>query len=147
MTERDRNGLEILGRAECLQLLADNQVGRLAITSEALPVILPVNYRLVGEDILFRTDVGSKLDAATRGTVVAFEIDDHDPDEHRGWSVLVTGTARTLDADETGSLGQAAPIAHWAPGAGGRVVAVSTELVTGRRLGADRTTSAAHADL
>ena len=44
--ERDRNGLEILDRSECLRLLAGSSVGRVAVSVGALPVILPVNFRL-----------------------------------------------------------------------------------------------------
>jgi nitroimidazol reductase NimA-like FMN-containing flavoprotein (pyridoxamine 5'-phosphate oxidase superfamily) len=135
--EVDRNGLEVLRRDECLRLLAEGHLGRVGLTSGALPLILPVNYRLEGEEILFRSAVGSKLDQATRGTVVAFEVDEFDPLNHSGWSVLVTGRARVLPPDEAGQRRRASPIARWVPGPDGRVVAVSMELVSGRRIPAD----------
>ena len=105
MTEIDRNGLEVLNRADCLQLLRTASLGRIGITAGALPTILPINFRVDGERILFRTGVGTKLDAATRGTVVAFEADDIDPMYHSGWSVVVTGVAREVDdPDDRGVL-------------------------------------------
>ena len=77
--EVDRNGLEVLDRQECLRLLATATIGRIGITLGALPVILPVNFRLVDDRIVFRTGVGTKLDAATCNTIVAFEVDAVDP--------------------------------------------------------------------
>jgi len=131
--EIDRNGLEVLDRDECLRLLDRVAVGRVAYTSQALPCILPVNFRRDGDRILFRTGDGSKLAMATRNTVVGFEVDDLDPGTQSGWSVLVVGVARRLDDDEVKELDDLV-LDRWAPGADGNVVAVTTELVSGRRI-------------
>jgi len=135
IVEIDRNGLEILDRAECLRLLGSARLGRVAITYGALPTILPINFRLVDERILFRTDVGTKLDAATSNAVVAFEADDMDPLWHTGWSVVVTGLAREV-TDPTVRAGlEDADIPYWAPmAAGNRIVEISTEMISGRRI-------------
>lgn len=130
--EVDRNGLEVLDRDECLRLLATATLGRMGLSSGALPVVLPVNFRLDGERILVRTGRGSKLDAATRNAVVAFEADDFDPVYHSGWSVVVTGVAR--EVTDPAELDGLPPVARWAPRGDGRVVAVSTEFVSGRRI-------------
>ena len=133
--EVDRNGLAILDRAECLRLLGAATIGRVGLTSGALPTVLPVNFCLDGERILIRTTPGSKLDAAARNAVVAFEADDMDPIEHSGWSVMVTGVAREV---ALGSLDphQRTVLARWAPSANGetRVIAISTEVISGRRI-------------
>src|SRR4051812_6943273 len=94
--EIDRNGLEVLDREECMRLLSTVHLGRVAITSGALQVILPVNFRVLDDRIVFRTGCGTKLDAATRGAVVAFEVDTMESLDHRGWSVVVTGVARQI---------------------------------------------------
>jgi len=94
----DRNGLEILPRSECLRLLESRPVGRLAVTRHALPAILPVNYRLVGEDVVFATGTGSKSLSVDRQQVVAFEVDDFDAATRWGWSVLVVGVLRRIPA-------------------------------------------------
>ena len=94
--EVDRNGLEVLDREECLRLLATATLGRLGLTSGALPTVLPVNFRLDSERVLVRTGRGSKLDAATQNTVVAFEVDDFDPLFQSGWSVVIVGMAREV---------------------------------------------------
>lgn len=130
----DRNGLEILPRDECLRLLSSVSLGRIGCTSGALPTVLPVNFRLVGEEVVFRTAAGTKLDAATRNAVVAFEADSMDPMSHEGWSVVVTGVSREVtNASEMAAM-VANNIPRWAPRQEGRVVAVSTEIVTGRRI-------------
>jgi uncharacterized protein len=130
----DRNGLEVLSREECVRLLGETSLGRIGVHVSSLPVVLPVNYALDGDSIVFRTGEGSKLDAATRNAVVAFEVDDVDPVYHEGWSVMVTGMAREVtDADEIEQLSRL-PLAHWAPVPGRRFVRVPLELVSGRRL-------------
>ena len=96
LAQVDRNGLEVLSRGECLQLLGGATLGRIGITIQALPLILPVNFKLVGHAIVFRTGPGTKLDAATRGSVVAFEADEIEPFSHAGWSVVVTGVAQEV---------------------------------------------------
>lgn len=132
--EVDRNGLEVLDRQECLRLLGRATLGRMGVTSGALPAVLPVNFWLEGERILVRTGQGSKLDAAASNAVVAFEIDDFDPIYHSGWSVVVTGVAREVtDPEDLAALGHA-PLARWAPEGNGRVIAISTELISGRRI-------------
>lgn len=128
----DRNGFEVLDRHECLRLLGTATLGRIGLSSGALPTVLPVNFRLDADRILVRTGRGSKLDAATRNAVVAFEVDDFDPMYHSGWSVVVTGIAREVtNPDE---LAELPPIARWARHGNGRVMAISTEVVSGRRI-------------
>ena len=77
-------GLDILDEDECLRLLATVPIGRVGICSGALPAILPVNFELYGRSIVFRTGRGTKLDAAVRSAVVAFQADQYDaPVSHR----------------------------------------------------------------
>jgi len=132
--EVDRNGLEVLERDECLRLLGTATLGRIGVTSGALPTVLPINFRFDGRQILFRTGLGTKLDAATQNAVVAFEVDEIDAIAHTGWSVVVRGVARELtDPDELVEA-QRPPLARWAPGGDHRVVAISPEIVSGRRI-------------
>jgi len=132
--EIDRNGLEVLRREDCLRLLASATLGRIAITAGALPTVLPVNFRLVGDQIVFRTGAGTKLDAATQNAVVAFEVDDIDPVWHTGWSVVVTGVAREVTEPDELTRIEVSSIPHWAPDRADRIVAISTEIITGRRI-------------
>jgi nitroimidazol reductase NimA-like FMN-containing flavoprotein (pyridoxamine 5'-phosphate oxidase superfamily) len=126
----DTIGLEALERRECLDLLASQSVGRLAISpSEGPPLIFPVNYALVEGDIVFRTDPGAKLDGL-RQAPVSFEVDSIDPVHHSGWSVLVRGVAYEATADEIGH----APVEPWTPGAKQHWVRLLAVEVTGRRI-------------
>jgi GNAT superfamily N-acetyltransferase len=131
--EVDRNGLEILDRGECLRLLASASLGRVGFSSGALPAVFPVNFDLDGRRILVRTGRGSRLDAALRDAVVAFEVDDLDQVGHAGWSVAVTGVATEVGHPTKGRVGQQEPAVRWAGAGEEAVFAISTELVSGRR--------------
>lgn len=122
-----------LDRAECLQLLATRRVGRVAyVARPGLPDIAPVNYVLDGQDVLVRSGPGPKLQAAERGDVVAFEVDDIDEEQHTGWSVVVVGRARRLKAFEQVSA-ELEP-RPWAAGPRLHLVRITPVRITGRRL-------------
>lgn len=128
-------GVEVLGEQECLRLLRTASVGRVGITVGALPVILPVNYGVLDGAIVFRTAGGTKLRAAVRNAVVAFEVDAIDPAEHRGWSVLAVGTATELtNADDLAAAARLG-LEPLVPAAGAHYVRLAPELVSGRRIG------------
>ncbi len=133
--EVDRNGLQVLERDECMQLLATATLGRIGVSSGALPVVLPVNFCLDADHILIRTSAGTKLDAALHDSVVAFEVDDFDSMYHSGWSVVVTGVAHVVDDPDRLRALEHAPLTRWAPlNEDDHIVSISTELVSGRRL-------------
>lgn len=134
MVEVDRNGLEVLDRDECLRLLTAATIGRIGVSMGALPVVLPINFRLVDERIVFRTGVGTKLDAASADAVVAFEVDDFDPFSHTGWSVVVTGTAHEVTDAAAIAVLRLSHVPRWAPVGDDRVVAIDTDRVSGRRI-------------
>lgn len=126
--------VEELDRAECLRLLRKSSLGRLVFTINALPAVQPVNYVLDDESIVIRTESTSKLAAAGRRDIVAFEVDDIDDVLGTGWSVAVTGQARAIT--EPGEIERVSklPLHSWALDERGRYVRISCELVTGRRL-------------
>ena len=130
----DHLGLEVLEEADCRALLASTTIGRVGLSVDALPVVLPVNYTVMDDAILIRSTEGSKLSAAWKGAVVAFEIDDYDPLSHTGWSVLVQGTARVLNAPTELAEARKQPLEPWAHPDEGAFVAISCDLVSGRRI-------------
>ncbi|MCO6004132.1 pyridoxamine 5'-phosphate oxidase family protein [Actinoallomurus purpureus] len=130
---RDSGGLEVLGREECFALLGAAPIGRIVFTDRALPAVQPVNFALSGGDIIIRTVQGSKVAAATRDAVVGFEVDDFDPVSGAGWSVVVTGQARVVSGDGELARLRALALRVWAPGDRGRYLAITPELVSGRR--------------
>lgn len=126
--------LETLTRDECLSLLREMPVGRIALTVDALPVILPINYAVMDEAILFRTVPGTKLAAAARNAVVAFEVDSYEADGRSGWSVMVQGVASEVTDRPSSGAGFASAIEAWAlDGEADHLVRIEPRLVSGRR--------------
>jgi nitroimidazol reductase NimA-like FMN-containing flavoprotein (pyridoxamine 5'-phosphate oxidase superfamily) len=120
---------------ECWQLLAERSVGRVGLLVAGRPEVLPVNYILDGETVLFRTAPTSVLTEAA-GRVVAFEADRIDESSGEGWSVLVQGRAdeitRLIDANSERM--RRLELITWAPGDRHSWFRVMPDKVTGRRL-------------
>ena len=137
MTRDIRTGLDVLGYDECRDLLARSPIGRVAIhLAGSRPAILPINYVLDGDDIVFRTDPSSALHRAD-GQVVAFEIDGIDRPYHLGWSVLVTVTVEEVsDGTERDALA-AIGLGPWAPGAKSTWMRLRPDTITGRSIPPD----------
>jgi nitroimidazol reductase NimA-like FMN-containing flavoprotein (pyridoxamine 5'-phosphate oxidase superfamily) len=129
---RDRNGLVVLDRAACFELLRAAQVGRIAVTDEGLPVILPISYGMLDDDIVFCTGAGAKAKAAIDGDVVAFEIDHVDLDQQVGWSVCVVGVASEILDPERRRAVEALGVRPLVRLARQRYIAISPKLVSGR---------------
>ena len=127
--------VEGLSRDECMSLLDAATVGRVGVSVGAIPAVLPVNYVMDGETIVFRTVPGTKLDAALTNAVVAFETDGIDAEKESGWSVLVRGIAREITDRDALARVRRLPLRSWAfNGDADRYVSVEAELVTGRRV-------------
>jgi CBS domain-containing protein len=127
------DSLEVLSEEECRSLLEQATVGRVGVSVEALPAILPVNYSMVDGAIIFRTGEGTKLRAALSHTIVAFEVDHTDPGREEGWDVLVVGLAEPVDAvgETPGSGVMPEP---WAGGRREHLVRIRPEMISGRRV-------------
>jgi hypothetical protein len=82
-----------LPREMCLDLLGRGGLGRIAVTEAALPLILPVQYELQNEQILFCC--GTRLGHAREpiGQVIAFEANGVDAVSFAGWTVQVRDVA------------------------------------------------------
>lgn len=113
-TPTDHRGLDVLTLDECLARLRTVPVGRIGFVHEGDPVVLPVNHGVDGTDVVFRTTWGSKLEHARAADSVAFEADAFDESLHRGWSVLVTGTATMVYDDKEIERLEALGIRSWA---------------------------------
>jgi uncharacterized protein len=126
--------IEELGDSECRELLAGRHLGRLALVDGRGPVILPVNYMVDRDAPVFRTDTGTKLDAAAEGAAVAFEVDAADEATRTGWSVVVRGTLGEVTDPEDLARLRALPLYPWAPGDKARYLRVRPASLTGRRI-------------
>jgi nitroimidazol reductase NimA-like FMN-containing flavoprotein (pyridoxamine 5'-phosphate oxidase superfamily) len=131
-----RTGIEVLDRDECLQLLATETVGRVVVVDHGSPHIVPVNYALDGDAVVFRTAIGTKFDAASRSDV-AFEVDAFDSIDRRGWSVVVHGWAQEVTAyDDLALLARvnALAIEQWATFEKPHILRIVSTSITGRRV-------------
>lgn len=127
-------GFELLGERECYRLMGERPVGRVGISIGALPAIFPVNHLMDGESIVFCTAEGTKLAAAVRNAVIAFEVDDYDEATRSGWSVLAVGAAsETFDPEllRRIRLHGGGP---WAQGDRSHLVRITPSFVSGRRI-------------
>lgn len=123
-----------LGEPECRQLLGGEGVGRVGVTTEAGPAILPVNYLVLDGDIAYRTSPDA-APARAAGQRVAFEVDRIDDAFSRGWSVLAVGEARTVtEPHAVERLETHSRTTPWAGGARDLWIVVTPDRVTGRRI-------------
>jgi nitroimidazol reductase NimA-like FMN-containing flavoprotein (pyridoxamine 5'-phosphate oxidase superfamily) len=130
-------GLETLSTEECETLLANHAFGRVAVWSGDHPAVLPVLYRLLDGDVVFRTAPGEKLIAATLGQEVVFEIDAVEPARRTGWSVNVVGRAEHIvDHNEKERAAQLG-LEPWAGDYRNEYMRLRTKRVSGRRIRSD----------
>jgi hypothetical protein len=126
--------LEVLSPAACRALLAPGGVGRFLFTTVRGPVAIPVNYRMLGQDIVFRTGRTAGAAAGAQLTRVSFDVDHIDDALSEGWSVLVSGDARLVldpaELQEVTALG----ITPWAGGDRDTYVRLTAREITGRRI-------------
>jgi uncharacterized protein len=129
------DGLEVIEAPECRRLLASVPVGRIVFTDQAMPAVRPVNFVVHDGAIIVRTGEGSKLAAASRDAVVAFEADEVDPEYQTGWSVVVVGRAH--EVTDQASLRELLnlPLHPWASGVRDHVIRIPIEVIYGHRVG------------
>jgi nitroimidazol reductase NimA-like FMN-containing flavoprotein (pyridoxamine 5'-phosphate oxidase superfamily) len=128
--------IDVLSGDECRQLLGRTEVGRLAVVIGGYPEVFPVNYTVVRDRVLIRTDPGAKLSHAEFERV-CFEVDDLDPFLRTGWSVLVKGVVHEMDEGDRldhENLLAASRIAPWVGGDKAHVLVITPVSITGRRI-------------
>jgi nitroimidazol reductase NimA-like FMN-containing flavoprotein (pyridoxamine 5'-phosphate oxidase superfamily) len=127
---------EELSPSKCRELLSAGVVGRVAFIVEDRPHIVPVNYTVLGDSVVVRTAPYSLLGRFGADRPVAFEVDNVDYEDHKGWSVVAHAVAEHIE--DVSDLADETPFWDPQPWAGGtRLLYLRlrwTEL-TGRRLG------------
>ena len=134
-TER-QSLFEVLTYAECVALLDQELVGRLAWTTEYGPTIVPVNYAWDGQAIVIRSDPGMKQ-LALHQAQAAFEIDRIDRNRKEGWSVVIHGMADETPPNEwptTARKPNELYLEPWAPGDKVHWIRIEPRTITGRRI-------------
>jgi hypothetical protein len=132
-TDENRQ-LEVLDDAECRRLLSTAVIGRLAFTEDALPAIQPVSFAVHGGQVVIPTRTGSKVAAASRGAVVAFEADSFDAAARTGWNVTVVGPSRVvIDPAEVATL-DVLGLRPWVPAPTRCYIISAIRIIRGRRI-------------
>jgi hypothetical protein len=131
----DQRGSEILAAPECLRLLAlaakEDHIGRLAVTQEQSPLVIPLNFTYHEKGVLLRLGPG-RLSELLPGSMVSFEVDRVEPDQGHAWSVLIRGLASALTQSHTPSSAADLP-RPLVPNPGDVMFVIRTDVVTGRR--------------
>ncbi|MFE2183447.1 helix-turn-helix domain-containing protein [Streptomyces sp. NPDC059455] len=126
-----------LDPTECRTRLATHGVGRISVSTPRGPVIIPVNYSVIDDAVVFRT-APDAVPAAAADTEVAFEVDHIDEALSQGWSVLVVGRARQVT--ESAAIRELADEAFTTPWPGGSRdlwLRIEPTSITGRRIRVD----------
>jgi nitroimidazol reductase NimA-like FMN-containing flavoprotein (pyridoxamine 5'-phosphate oxidase superfamily) len=122
-----------LPRPECLRLLALARVGRIVYDDGDGPLAVPVNFRMDGEDVLFRVSPTSEMCLHLNNANVAFEVDRLDDFHQTGWSVLIRGLASYVESADLPPQRAQRPV-PWARGLRPVHVRIRPRRITGRRL-------------
>jgi hypothetical protein len=127
-----RAGLEVVGRQECLQLLASHPVGSVAVVVDGSPTTFPVHYHVVdGDTIVFRPD--QKLPDFGSGVRMSLEVDGIG-DTGRDWSVAVYGIGREVVPAELARLRDLG-LEPSSLGCKERCIRILFHTIVGRRIG------------
>jgi nitroimidazol reductase NimA-like FMN-containing flavoprotein (pyridoxamine 5'-phosphate oxidase superfamily) len=124
----------VLDLGECMELLAAKSVGRIAYASDAGARILPVNYVLVDDSVIFRTVPDGEIFHHALSSVCAFEIDETDESFRSGWSVVVVGRLQLATEDDFAHMLYGKLPEPWAGGNRYMFVRLPCEQVSGRRV-------------
>lgn len=130
--QRVRPEPESLSPAQCWEHLAGGGIGRLVFTAPRGPVALPVNFAVLGTDVIFRTTSASSLAAAAAGPRVSFEADHLDDVLAEGWSVLISGPAAVISAPAELAAVARLGITPWAGGDRDCYIRIVPSEITGR---------------
>ena len=125
------NPIEILKEDEALELMGNQQLGRLVVRIKDDFDIYPLNYVVNEGKIYFRTAEGSKLFTVSINERVLFEADDHTED--KAWSVIVKGRARILERTDEIQQADELPLKPWLPTLKYNYVEITPEEISGRR--------------
>lgn len=126
-----------LPRHQSESLLRSGTAGRIAMCTPDGPYVVPVNYSVVDDAVVVRTTDDSFLAVHGPGAVVAFEVDQFDYENHRGWSVVARGHAHRIEyLRELAHVMATWEPRSWADGPRTLFLKIPWEEITGRRLGA-----------
>jgi nitroimidazol reductase NimA-like FMN-containing flavoprotein (pyridoxamine 5'-phosphate oxidase superfamily) len=126
--------IEVLEVSECRRLLVTSNVGRLGYATPDEQRIVPLNYVVFDEHLVFRTSSENDIARFVPGRPVAFEVDDMDGFLQSGWSVLACGTADELPRESLRAMDVGETPEPWAEGVRPLYLRIPLTRLTGRRV-------------
>lgn len=126
--------LDSLDPESCAALISDGGIGRVVFHAPRGPVALPVNFRVLNGEVIFRTGASTSLVQSTKEGHLAFEVDHIDDALNEGWSVLISGDAHVISDPDELSMAKATGVTPWAGGTKDVYFRVVPKEITGRRI-------------
>lgn len=122
--------VEVLTEPECWELLRRQELGRVAFHRGDGVQIMPINYAVAGDHIVFRTGEGAKFSDLMDRPDVAFEVDATSHD--RAESVVCRGVAIELLGEQALMTDQLR-LRPWVASRKTHVMAIRVAEISGRR--------------
>jgi uncharacterized protein len=127
--------LRELSAEECRQLIQEGGVGRVAFRSSKGLEIVPVNFEVYGDCIVFRTTPYTELGLHGPGANAVFEVDQLDAEQQTGWSVVARGQLHVVaDPAENSAIQLGSDPQPWASGVRRLYLQLPWRELSGRRL-------------
>jgi len=124
-----------LSAEETRHLIRDGGVGRVAFRAPSGQQIVPVNFTLHGDSIVFRTNPYTELGLYGAGSDAAFEVDVLDQEREAGWSVVAKGRLHVVSSpQELAAIRSDSDPRPWADGVRRLYLMLTWRTITGRRL-------------
>ena len=109
-------------------------MGRIAYAVDKGARILPVNYIINNDSIIFRTVPGGEIFHHALQSICAFEIDETDEFFESGWSVVAVGRLELATDEDFASMRYGKLPEPWAGGNRWMFLRLRCEQVSGRRV-------------
>ena len=125
---------ESLTPVQCRGYLGTGGVGRMVFAGPRGPEAIPVNYVMLGGDIVVRTGRHTSLVSRATQTRVSFEVDRLDEPLAEGWSVLASGLAQVVTTPSELETVRSLGLEPWAGGDKDTYLRITVTDMTGRRI-------------
>ena len=118
---------------ECWARLQAEYTALVAFVHDHEIHVQPVNISAHDSSVWFRTQAGTKLDAARAGVRMAVAVEWHDEVDHLGWSVAARGPSQVVPDGPSHEQGMV--VRPWRRDAQeGQWVRIAVDTITGRQL-------------
>jgi len=118
----------------CMQLIAPGGVGRVVFVDADVPIALPVNFGVLGGDVVFRTGGFTSIATGALERRISFEVDRIDDAFAEGWSVLIRGAAHEVSEPAQREAIEELGVRPWVGGARETYFCLEPEHITGRKI-------------